>query len=143
MSLFVCNVCNHVEFDAAPDRCPVCGSQKFAQNDNLFKEAEEKSPEAPPKHIPRVKVSKECALIPEDTCTDLFVRVGEKLHPMTDAHFIQWVDCYVDKAYVSRSEFTPGVQPATCFHLKKAGEKVTLIEHCNKHGHWSAEASLA
>jgi superoxide reductase len=144
MSIFICRGCGHIEFGEAPERCPVCGAPKtsFNQNDNVFIESEEKSKEAAVKHIPAVTVKKECGLIPGQGCVDIIVRIGETVHPMEEAHFIQWIDCYVDDQYVSRVYLTPGVYAAGCFHLKTSGSKVRIVEQCNLHGHWQAEAEL-
>lgn len=144
MNIFICKVCGHVEFGAAPEKCPVCfaGQEAFNQNDNVFIESEENAREAAVKHIPSVKVNKECGLIPEESCVDVIVRIGETLHPMVEDHFIQFIDCYVDDNYVSRVLLTPGVNPSGCFHLKATGSKVRIVENCNKHGYWQAEADL-
>jgi desulfoferrodoxin-like iron-binding protein len=144
MSIFVCKVCGHIEFGSAPDNCPVCFAPKtsFQQKDNVFTESEEKSKEASPKHIPSIKVVKECGIIPEENCTDVIVRIGEKLHPMEEAHFISFIDCYIDDKYVSRVMLSPGVWASAVFHVKKAGAKVTIVEKCNIHGWWKSEAPL-
>ncbi len=144
MKVFICKACGHLEFNDAPENCPVCGAKKeaFQQNDNIFKESSEKSPEAEGKHIPSVVVNKECKLIPEEGCTDVIVRIGETLHPSVENHFIQFVDCYIDDEYVARVEFTHNVNPATCFHLKNDSGKVTIVENCNIHGYWMKEVNL-
>ena len=144
MSIYVCSVCGHVEFGSAPDNCPVCFSpkDKFSQNNTVFSDAEEKSKEAAVKHIPAITVNKACKLIPEESCADVIVRIGETLHPMEEKHHIVWIDCYVDDRYVSRVMLSPGVFAAGCFHLKAAGSKVRVVEFCNLHGHWQAEAGL-
>jgi desulfoferrodoxin-like iron-binding protein len=144
MALFVCSVCGHVEFGSAPDRCPVCWApkDKFSQNDRVFIEAEEKSKEASVKHIPAVTVNKVCGLIPEQHCADVIVRIGKTLHPAEPAHFIKWIDCYVDDQFVERAQLTPNVNPAACFHLKKEGSSIRVVEFCNIHGHWQAEGPL-
>lgn len=143
MKLFICSVCGHIEFDSAPDRCPVCSAVSFKQNDALFKESEEKSKEAAVKHVPAITINASCAFIPEQACTDVLVRIGNTLHPMEEKHHIQFIDCYVDRKYVARAFLTPGVQPASCFHLKAVGTTVTIVENCNLHGYWMAEASCA
>jgi superoxide reductase len=143
MSIYVCGSCGHIEFDSAPESCPVCGAKKFDQNDTVFKDSEEKSKEAAVKHIPAVTVNKECGFIPESACTDVMVRIGETLHPMQENHFIQFIDCYVDQKYVAREYLSPGVNPAACFHLKAEGANVTIVENCNVHGYWMAEESIA
>ena len=142
MDLYVCQKCWHVEVNAKPDACPACGGSQFVQNNRVFEEAAEKSAEGAVKHIPSIQVNKECGLIPENDCIDILVRVGETLHPMTAEHYIQFIDCYVDGKYVARANLTPDVNPSVIFHLKSGGSKVQIVEACNLHGHWMAEADL-
>ncbi len=144
MTLFYCKICNHVEFNAAPESCPVCHAPKkqFEPKDSLFEEAMAASKEGAVKHIPAVTVNKTCGLIPEQSCKDVVVRIGETLHPMEAAHYITFIDCYVEHRFVSRVSLSPDVYAAASFHLKTDGAKVTVVEHCNKHGHWMAEAPL-
>ena len=144
MSCFICNVCGHAEFGSAPEKCPVCFAPQtsFLQNDNIFAESEEKSKEGAVKHIPSIKINKECKIIPEESCVDVIVRIGETLHPMTADHSIQFIDCYVDDKYVTRVFLTPGVFPSAVIHLKETGSKVRIVQNCNLHGHWQAEAEL-
>jgi desulfoferrodoxin-like iron-binding protein len=144
MNLFICKKCGHIAFNEAPEKCPVCfvSKEAFSQNDAIFTESEEKSKEAAVKHIPSVTVNKECKLIPEEACTDVIVRIGETLHPMTPEHAIQFIDCYVDDTYVSRVELTPGVNPSAVFHLRAQGSTVRIVENCNVHGYWQKEAAL-
>jgi desulfoferrodoxin-like iron-binding protein len=144
MAIFICSVCGHIEFGKAPDKCPVCMSpqEKYAQNDNVFIESEEKSKEAAIKHIPSVTINKECKLIPELSCADIIVRIGKAIHPMEAAHYIRFIDCYVDDAYVSRVMLSPGVFAGACFHLKTKGNKVRIVENCNIHGYWQLEGQL-
>ncbi|MBU0580145.1 MAG: hypothetical protein KKA19_03120 [Candidatus Margulisbacteria bacterium] len=145
MKIFICKVCGHIAFNGAPNNCPVCGAPKssFVQNDNIFKESAEKSKEASVKHIPAITVKKACGLIKEQTCTDVIVRIGATLHPMEEKHFITFLDGYVDYKYVERIHLSPAVQPAGCFHLKATGSKIQIIENCNVHGYWMAEAALS
>ena len=144
MGVYVCSVCGHIEFDQIPAACPVCKSpkEKYSQNDRIFEESAEKSKEAAVKHIPALTVNKKCGLIPEQSCLDVTVRIGATLHPMESAHFIQFIDCYVDNRYVSRIILTPGVFAAGSFHLKTQGAKVQVVENCNIHGYWKSETNL-
>ena len=144
MKIFICKVCGHLAFNEIPGKCPVCGAKKeeFEQNDKIFEESRAKSPEAEVKHIPSVLVNKSCALIPEASCTDVIVRIGKTLHPMEEKHLIQFVDGYLNGRFLGRFEFTPGLQPAACFHLKEAKGKVTITEHCNLHGYWKTDCDL-
>ena len=88
MSIYLCKSCGHLEFNEIPDKCPVCmaAKEEFTQKDNIFVESEEKSKEASVKHIPQVEVINKCGLIPEESCTDILVRIGEVLHPMEEKH---------------------------------------------------------
>jgi superoxide reductase len=144
MHVYICTICGHIEFAETATICPVCHSpaDKFIRNDRIFEESAEKSKEGAVKHIPAITVNKKCGLIPEQMCLDVIVRIGATLHPMESAHFIQFVDCYVDGKYVSRIMLTPGVFAAGCFHLKAPGSKVTIVENCNLHGYWKSEVSL-
>jgi desulfoferrodoxin-like iron-binding protein len=141
MNLFICGVCAHVAFGSAPNNCPVCGvsRDRFKQNDRKFIEAEEMSREAAVKHLPLITVNKQCNLYLGQSCVDVLVRIGRILHPMEDAHFIAWIDCYVDDQYVARNLLTPSVNPAVVFHLRKYGSKARVVGLCNLHGHWQAE----
>ena len=144
MEVYRCLDCGHLEFSAKPSKCPVCAApaDKFIRNDRVFEESAEKSKEAAVKHVPAVTVNKACGLIPDQGCIDVIVRIGATLHPMEDAHFIRFIDCYVDNAFISRIILTPGVFPAGCFHLKKPGTSVAVVESCSIHGYWKTEINL-
>jgi len=145
MAIFVCSVCSHLEFTPeVPQQCPVCGSPagKFERNDRVFEESAEKSKEAAVKHVPSVTVNRECMLIPNMSCMDIIVRIGATLHPMETAHFIRYIDCYADNAWVSQARLSPGVYPAAVFHLKRPATNVTIVENCTIHGYWKTELKL-
>ena len=140
--LFVCKMCGHIEFDAAPERCPACGAPKsaFREDAGALMPAEKEGKE---KHVPELVVTTSCGLIP-DLCRDIHVKVGSTPHPMMEDHWIQWIDTYVDRKFAGRFMLYPeSLQPAVGLHLKSdAKGTLTVIEHCNKHGSWSAEAAL-
>lgn len=145
MNIYVCSVCSHLEFLSVPEKCPVCSAphENFKQNNDIFKISRERSPEAELKHVPLVMKSESCGLLPEDNCTDVHARIGEKLHPMEKEHFIQFIDFYVNKIFVERVQFTPnGVNPAGSLHLQNETGTVTVVENCNLHGYWQLEVDL-
>ena len=144
MSIFTCGMCGHLEFNAAPDQCPVCKSpkEKYSRNDKIFEDSAEKSKEAAVKHIPAITVNKTCGLIPNQGCIDVIVKIGATQHPMEAAHFIQFIDCYIDEKHSSRIMLSPQVYAAGCFHLKAVGKKVAIVENCNIHGYWKAETTI-
>lgn len=145
MDVFICQACGHIEFNSAPDSCPVCGAPKeqYKQHNNIFTESEEKSSEASVKHIPSVTIEKKCGLIPEEGCVDAFIRVGQTLHPMQESHYIQFIDCYIDDSYIERIYLSPkGVHPAGCIHLKVDRGRLTTVERCNIHGYWKTDTVI-
>ena len=61
------------------------------------------------------------------------VKVGEVAHPMTEEHFIQWIEIIADgKAY--RQFLNPGDAPEAVFNIQ--AENVVAREYCNLHGLW-------
>jgi superoxide reductase len=139
--IFVCEVCGHVEFGAAPDVCPVChaGKDQFKQNDALFADNDGKFKELTGSHTPVLSVKKESSLITEQPTAEAVVRIGKKLHPMEEKHFIRYMDCYSDDKYIARIFLTIGVEPAAGFFVKKPGSKIRIVSWCNLHGYWQAE----
>ncbi|HUU78081.1 MAG TPA: desulfoferrodoxin [candidate division Zixibacteria bacterium] len=61
------------------------------------------------------------------------VVVGSTPHPMTDEHYIEWIEVIQEgKAY--RKFLKPGDDPKAKFKIK--GEGIIAREYCNKHGLW-------
>ena len=88
---------------------------------------EKTADKATEKHVP----------VLEKTDAGYRVTVGTTLHPMTDEHYIQWIELVVPgetdgKSYVQFLK--PGDEPVAEFCIK--AEKVSAREHCNKHGLW-------
>lgn len=64
------------------------------------------------------------------------VTVGSTLHPMTEDHWIEWIELLADgKSYTQY--LNPGDEPTAVFMVDAA--KVTVREYCNKHGLWKGE----
>ncbi len=67
----------------------------------------------------------------------LHVEVGSVPHPMTDAHYIQWI--FVTQGSMSqRISLEPGQAPAADFVVGDG--PVVVYEYCNLHGLWAVEA---
>ncbi|NLK41720.1 MAG: desulfoferrodoxin [Planctomycetes bacterium] len=63
------------------------------------------------------------------------VKVGSVAHPMTEEHYIEWIELTADgKAY--KQYLAPGQVPEAVFCVK--AEKVGAREYCNLHGLWKA-----
>lgn len=79
------------------------------------------------KHVPVI----------EKTDAGLKVKVGSVAHPMTEEHFIEWIEVIAGNR-VCRVHLAPGDEPAADFC--PAEGPVTVREHCNLHGLWEATA---
>ena len=76
------------------------------------------------KHVPVI----------EKINNDVKVTVGSVAHPMTEDHFIEWIELYVNDQ-VLRQDLKPGMEPVAIFK-GVAGENVSAREYCNLHGLW-------
>lgn len=138
-NLFQCSVCGHIEFDGAPDSCPVCGApkNKFTSNPDIM----HNDGKGNEKHVPVIMTVDDCGLMGD--CQDVNVKIGTVEHPMEEKHYIKWIDCYINNKYAARYELTPNVKPAVGIHLPKGvSGKVTVIEYCVVHGTWMSQAAL-
>ena len=78
------------------------------------------------KHVPVI----------EKTENGYKVKVGSVDHPMTEEHWIEWIELIADG--ISYKKFlNPGEAPEAEFCVK--ADKVTAREFCNLHGLWKAE----
>lgn len=72
-----------------------------------------------------------------DNGDSITVNVGSIEHPMTEAHYITFIEvCTDDK--VCRKELKPGEKPTACFPVKLSEVK-EVREFCNLHMLWKAE----
>lgn len=63
------------------------------------------------------------------------VTVGSVEHPMTDAHYIQWIELSTESETM-RKYLTPADKPTATFSTE--AKEVTAREYCNLHGLWKA-----
>ncbi|MCD7784053.1 MAG: desulfoferrodoxin [Oscillospiraceae bacterium] len=63
------------------------------------------------------------------------VTVGEVLHPMTEAHYIEWI-LLETKNGNQRKVLTPSDPPKASFALLPGDEVVAVYAYCNLHGLW-------
>ncbi|PAT00961.1 hypothetical protein CI105_09090 [Candidatus Izimaplasma bacterium ZiA1] len=67
------------------------------------------------------------------------VTIGKPaIHPMTEVHYIEFIELYVDGKLVDKKEFKPGDQPIAEFMVSK-GSEVYARELCNVHGLWQGD----
>ena len=61
------------------------------------------------------------------------VKIGEAAHPMTEEHYIEWIEIIADgKAY--RQFLKPGDAPEAFFNVDATD--ISAREYCNLHGLW-------
>ena len=114
-------------------RCPICGQIAIKVLDKSIplvccgKPMEELKPNttdaANEKHVP---------VIVRDG-NKVVVKVGEVAHPMTDAHYIQWILLVTSKGN-QRKELTPSSLPEATFYIGEDEEVLGAYEYCNLHG---------
>lgn len=66
----------------------------------------------------------------------LHVVVGSVAHPMTEAHYIQWI-CVAQENRTQRVALTPGQAPEADFTVVEG--PLTIYEYCNLHGLWKTD----
>jgi len=94
------------------------------------------------KHYPTVEAPESAS--PRESFK-VTVTVGKDLpHPDKGDHFIQWVDLYVDDAYLSRLDFTPTVSGTPVSVTLKLNYDCTIraISRCNLHGMWEGSKKI-
>lgn len=118
--IFKCEVCKNlievINNGDGPLHC--CDQPMKALRENTVDAAKEK-------HIPVV----------EKVNGGVQVTVGSVEHPMTEEHYIMWIEVITDtKTY--RKDLKPGDKPQAFFEIDE--DVRTVREYCNLHGLWKA-----
>ena len=78
------------------------------------------------KHVPYI----------QKTMSGILVKIGQKQdHPMTDEHYIEWIQVISD-GVAYRKFLKPGDKPEAEFSIE--ADNVSAREYCNKHGLWKS-----
>ena len=120
LQVYKCAICgNIVEVVHESVGELVCCNQPM----NLLKENSEDA--AQEKHVPVI-----------DKIDDGYrVSVGSVEHPMSDDHYIEWIELLADgSAYIKF--LSPGEKPTAEFMID--ADKVEARAYCNLHGFWKA-----
>ena len=118
LAVYKCTICGNIVevLTAGGAEMMCCGQPMTIQTENTTDAAVEK-------HVP--------ALVRKDGGWQ--VTVGSVEHPMTDAHFIEWIELsFGDMVY--RQFLKPSDKPTAFFPV--AAEAVTARAYCNLHGLW-------
>lgn len=116
--IYKCDICgNIVDVLIGKTAALVCCGQ------NMTKLEANTTDAATEKHVPVI----------EATPDSVKVKVGSVEHPMTEEHYIEWIEIIADnKLY--RKYLTPQDKPEACFCIK--AENIIARAHCNLHGLW-------
>lgn len=122
LELYKCEICgNIVEIVLAGEGELVCCGQPM----NLLEEQSMQDEMLQEKHVPVIKMEED----------NIAIRVGSIQHPMTEEHYIQFIEAYSkDKRYVKRKYLFPNEEPV--LKLKCNCKDTIARELCNIHGLW-------
>ncbi len=122
MKFYICKGCGKiiaiVKDSACPTKC--CGEAMQEIIPGTTDAAVEK-------HVPVLEVKDNKA----------YVTVGEVIHPMTEAHFIEWI-AIETKNGNQRKTLTPADEPKAVFPLLDGDEVLAVYAYCNLHSLWKA-----
>lgn len=92
-------------------------------------------------HVPQIKAPDS---IQAGVPFEVEIRVGEKLHEMIPAHYIDWVDLYADHIFLVKLILTPNFTQPVCKIVLTLNNSSTLraVEHCNLHGLWEGTKKI-
>ncbi len=69
--------------------------------------------------------------------SEVSVVIGEVIHPMIEAHYIEWIGVETTKGFYFK-KLNPNDEPKAVFNLTSDEKLVTVFEYCNLHGLWKA-----
>ncbi len=118
--VYKCEVCGNIVevLHTGVGELVCCGQPMNLQKENTVDAAVEK-------HVPVV----------EEKDGKLLVKIGEVDHPMTEEHYIEWVE-EIFEGKVIRKYLKPGDRPEVM--LCKISDKAVIRAYCNLHGLWKA-----
>jgi superoxide reductase len=119
LEIYKCNVCGNIVevFNPGAQDLTCCGQKMELKQEGK----EDKGAE---KHVPVI----------EKIDGGYKVKVGDVEHPMTDEHYIQWIELVAGDQVLTQF-LTPNDKPEATF--KTDASDVYAREYCNIHGHWS------
>lgn len=126
LDLYKCEICNNIV-----ETIVVGGGELVCCGQPMKKlEAKNKEEAMMEKHIP---------IFTKQENGKNEVRVGEVLHPMTDEHYIMFIETISeDKNHADIKFLHPNDQPIK--EIDKMLGKMTAREYCNIHGLWEGES---
>ena len=122
MKFYICEGCGKIAAVIKPSACPTkcCGEAMKEIIPGTSDGAREK-------HVPVITIDGRRVL----------VEVGSAPHPMTEAHFIEWI-VLESREGRQRKALRPGDAPKAEFALTEGDEAVSALAYCNLHGLWQS-----
>ena len=118
LQIYKCEICGNIVevLHEGKGELVCCGQPMKLYRENTTDAAQEK-------HVPVI----------EKTESGFKVKIGSVAHPMTEEHYIEWIEAIVDgEAY--RQFLKPGDAPEAEFCIKS--DNIIAREYCNIHGLW-------
>lgn len=118
--VYKCELCGNIVevLTAGAGALTCCGQSMVLLTENTTDAAVEK-------HVPVAK----------KTTDGWVVNVGSVDHPMTDDHYIEWVELIAGDN-ILRTYLSPGDKPQVFFAIHE--NNVSIRAYCNLHGLWKA-----
>lgn len=120
---FICKHCGNIVEIVKDSGVPIvcCGEKMSELKANTSDGAVEK-------HVPVVDINEGVVK----------VAVGSTLHPMIEAHYIQWIYLRTNKG-IQKKYLNPESSPKAEFLIDKDEVVEEVYEYCNLHGLWKKE----
>lgn len=117
VKFFRCSICGNIvgQIKNGGGELVCCGKPMEKMEANITDAAIEK-------HVP----------VAEQKNGKLYVKVGSVDHPMTEAHYIEWI-AVTDGTITQRVSLSPSDKPEAIFCDK---EHADIYAYCNLHGLW-------
>ena len=120
LQIYKCEICGNIVelLHSGKGELVCCGQPMEPYKENTVDAALEK-------HVPVI----------EKTDNGFKVKVGSAKHPMTEEHYIEWIEIIVG-GIAYRKFLNPQDAPEAEFCIK--ADNVTAREYCNIHGLWKS-----
>ena len=120
--VYKCNVCGNIV-----ELTHVGGGELVCCTKPMVPVKENTTDAATEKHVPVVT----------ETENGIKVVIGEIVHPMEEAHWIEWIEVITKDGKSYKKFLNPGDAPEAEFCISKA-DVAKVREYCNLHGLWKA-----
>jgi len=119
--IYKCEICGNIVevLHEGIGKLVCCGKEMKLQKENSVDASKEK-------HVPIIEKNKE----------GVKITVGSTPHPMTNEHYIEWIEIYTKKGRAKKF-LKPNQEPSVMFPIKT--EILGARAYCNLHGLWKSK----